>query len=40
MTDGDDFADGATASPPVTDAGFRDLLDTLGTTYRFDFRDQ
>ena len=39
MTDGDDFADGATASPAVTDAGFRALLDTLGTTYRFDFRE-
>ena len=39
MTDGDDFADGATASPPVTDTGFRALLDKLSAAYGFDFRE-
>ena len=39
MTDNDDFADGAAPSPPVTDTGFRALLDKLSATYSFDFRE-
>jgi two-component system CheB/CheR fusion protein len=39
VSDSDDFADGATPSPPITDTGFRPLLEKLSATYHFDFRE-
>jgi len=38
VSDGDDSGE-ATSQAPVVDAGFRPLLDKLGTAYNFDFRE-